>query len=144
LFIKAYDMFSTGQAPYSIPATENIPPKPLYNNILPGKHPLQEIGKYQDVDAVIGDLIGQLSTTKELKRSGIEPFPYSKGNVNLMGKQFVAQYRKDEEMFRQWIVVLPRPKGEVFHTWFYTSPITQYDNFLGIAKTMLNSWSIAE
>jgi hypothetical protein len=101
-------------------------------------------GKFQDVDAVIGGLLRQLETAKEFKRSGTEPFSYSKGNVHLMGKQFVVQYWRDGERFRQWIIVLPRPKGEAFHAWFYTSPITQYDEFLGIAKTMLNSWSIAE
>ncbi|MCX5815919.1 MAG: hypothetical protein NTX75_06695 [Proteobacteria bacterium] len=101
-------------------------------------------GKYQDVDAVIGDFLNQLKTAKEFKRSNIEPFPYSKGSVHLMGKQFVGEYWRDGERFRQWIIVLPRPKGEAFHAWFYTSPITQYDEFLGTAKIMLNSWIIVE
>ncbi|MCX5811673.1 MAG: hypothetical protein NT178_03910 [Proteobacteria bacterium] len=103
-----------------------------------------KVGKYQNVDAVVSDLLNQLETAKEFKRSGIEPFPYSKGSMQLIGKHFIVEYIRDGERFRQWIIVLPRPKGEAFHAWFYTSPITQYDEFLGIAKAMLNSWIITE
>lgn len=101
-------------------------------------------GRYQNLDALISDILGQLSKAKGFRRSNIEPFDYSKGSIKLTGKQFVAEYQRDGESFRQWCIMIQRPKGDAFHTWFYTSPVTQYDEFSGIAKTMLDSWTITK
>lgn len=110
-------------------------------NLLSNK---MKAGKYQDVDAVVDNFLGQLAKAKGSRKSDITNFIYSRGNLKLMGKQFIGEYSKDGERFRQWTIVLPRPNGEAFHTWFYTSPTKQYDEFLVTATTMLNSWIIAE
>lgn len=101
-------------------------------------------GKYQDVNAVINNFLGQLAKTKGFRKSDVTPFIYSKDNKKLIGKQFIGEYSKDGDRFRQWTIVIPRPKKDAFHTWFYTSPMSQYDEFSGIVKTMLNSWTITE
>lgn len=101
-------------------------------------------GKYQDVDAVINNFLGQLAKAKGFRTSDITPFVYLKGSKKLVGRQFVGEYSKDGESFRQWTIVIPRPQGDAFHTWFYTSPIKQYNEFSGIAKTMLDSWIITK
>lgn len=101
-------------------------------------------GSYRDVDSVVSDLVRQFQTAGGFKMSGITPFRYSKGGVQLTGKEFVAEYTKSGTKFKQWVIVLPRPGERIFHTWFYTSPMEQYDEFLGTAKAMLNSWTIIE
>jgi hypothetical protein len=55
-----------------------------------------------------------------------------------------VEYVMAGERYKQWVIVIPRPKGDIFHTWFYTSPINQYNDFFNIAKAMLDSWTITE
>ena len=69
---------------------------------------------------------------------------YSKGKVALKGKQFMTQYSQGNDRCKQWLIIIPRPAGTVFHTWFYTSRIAQYNEFLPIAQLMLNAWTIVE
>lgn len=101
-------------------------------------------GKYHDLDAVVSDLISQFQTAARFKMSGISPFVYSKAGMRLTGKEFVVEYITDGTSFKQWVIVLPTPGGKLFRTWFYTSPADQYDEFLNIAKAILNSWTIIQ
>ena len=104
----------------------------------------KEGGKFRDIDAVADDLINQLKTAQDMKMSVIKPFSYSKGRMRLDGKQFTTEYSLQGVRYKQWVIVLPGPKGDIFHTWFYTSPLNQYNNFESISQAMLDSWTIIE
>ena len=101
-------------------------------------------GKYRDADAVVNDLLSLFEKQNGFTKSAVKPFTYSKGPLRLTGKQFSVEYSVDKHVFRQWVIVLPRPRGEIFHVWFYTSPALQYDEFSGTARAMLDSWIILE
>ena len=66
-------------------------------------------------------------------------YTYSKGRMALTGKQFVTEYSLQGEKYKQWVVVLPRPAGDVFHVWSFVSQAKSYDNNLDTAKAMLSS-----
>jgi hypothetical protein len=99
-------------------------------------------GKYKDVDAVIQDFESQLKTAKEPSLYGPRAFFYRKNDVALQGKQLVAEYVLKGEKYKQWVIVVPRIDGQAFHVWSYTSPASRYDSYYGVAKAMLDSWTI--
>ncbi|WP_028895069.1 hypothetical protein [Syntrophorhabdus aromaticivorans] len=99
-------------------------------------------GKYKDVDAVIQDFEAQLKTAKEPSVYEPKTFFYTKNGLALQGKQFVAEYALKGEKYKQWVIIIPRGDGQVFHVWSYTSPASRYENSRGIAKAMLDSWTI--
>jgi hypothetical protein len=101
-------------------------------------------GKYADVDALVAEFKSQLNKSGDARFSSVEAVTYHKNNITLPGKQFIAEYTKDKERFKQWLIILSRSNGNILHAWFYTSPIGQYDEFLGIAKSMLESWTYLE
>lgn len=101
-------------------------------------------GRFADVDGLVEDLKTQLRTASNVNFTNVETIYYRKNNATLQGKQFIAEYTQGKDRFKQWLIILPRPKGDLFHTWFYTSPIHQYNDFLDIAKAMLDSWALIE
>ncbi|HEY3277294.1 MAG TPA: hypothetical protein VGJ94_11785 [Syntrophorhabdaceae bacterium] len=96
-------------------------------------------GRYKDSDAVIETLMTQLKTAKDVSVYEPEPYPYAKGQTKLMGKQLTAEYSIRGEKYKQYVVVLPRPTGEVFHLWSFVAPEKAYEAFLPTAKAMLHS-----
>lgn len=66
----------------------------------------------------------------------------TKGGNTLSGEEFITEYTKAGENFKQWQIFTPSYNGEIFYVWVYTSPIEQYDTYLETAKKMLNSWEI--
>jgi hypothetical protein len=110
-------------------------------NLLSTKH---KEGQYKDVDAIIEEYEKQLKTAQDARIYHPEPFVYKKDVVTLTGKQFMAEYTLRGERYKQWMIIILRNDGEVFHTWFYISPVKRYDTYLGIAKAMLDSWVILE
>ena len=76
-------------------------------------------GKYKDIDSVIDSLLNQLKTTKNVKVYDPEPYTYSEGQMTLTGKQLVTEYSLQGEKYKQWVVVLPRVTGDVFHVWSF-------------------------
>jgi hypothetical protein len=104
----------------------------------------KEKGKYRDIGVVVDNLIGQLKTAKNVTISIVKPFSYSKGTMKLDGRQFTAEYTLGNDRFKQLSIVIPRPKEDIFHTWFYTSALSQYNEFESIALAMLDSWTIIE
>ena len=109
----------------------------LNSTLVPG-------GKYKDVDSVIESLLNQLKTTKNVIVYNPEPYEYNKGQVKLTGKQVVAEYTLQGEKYKQWVVVLPRAAGDVFHLWSFVSQAKTYDNNLGTARAMLSSFTIIQ
>ncbi|MRR16291.1 MAG: hypothetical protein EG826_07525 [Deltaproteobacteria bacterium] len=101
-------------------------------------------GKYADVNALINEFKAQLRAAGDTKFSDEEIVYYRKNNTSLQGKQFMAEYTTDKTRFKQWLIIIPRSNGDLFHAWFYTSPINQYNDFLDIAKAMLDSWMLIE
>ena len=99
-------------------------------------------GKYQSTSAVIEDFQNQLRITKHAKVFPAEPFIYNRNDLKLSGQQFLAEYNYKGANYKQFLVVLPRANGDIFHIFIYSTPAEQYDKYLGTAKTMLGSWII--
>lgn len=101
-------------------------------------------GKHDDVDSVKRSVIDQLnSNSTDVKIYDEKPFSYLKADKkSLNGLEFMVEYTRDKDRFRQWIIVVERGGKEVFHIWSYTSPIEQYDAYSDVARDMLNSWTI--
>lgn len=111
------------------------------HNLLSTKH---KEGQYKDIDAIIEEYEKQLKTAQDAKIYHPEPFVYKKDGVTLTGKQFMAEYTLQGERYKQWMIIILRNDGEVFHVWIYVSPVKRYETYLGIAKAMLDSWVILE
>jgi hypothetical protein len=111
------------------------------HNLLSTKH---KEGQYKDIDAIIEEYQKQLKTAQDAKIYHPEPFVYKKDGVKLTGKQFMAEYTLQRERYKQWMIIILRNDGEVFHVWIYVSPVKRYETYLGIAKAMLDSWVILE
>jgi hypothetical protein len=107
----------------------------LNSTLVPG-------GKYKDIDSVMDSLLNQLKTTKNVMVYNPEPYEYSKGQTKLTGKQVVTEYTLQGEKYKQWVVVLQRPAGDVFHLWSFVSQAKTYEHYLSTAKAMLSSLTI--
>jgi len=99
-------------------------------------------GKYRNIMAVIEDFQNQLKITKHAKVFPPEPYIYDKRGLKLSGQQFVAEYSYKGIDNRQFLVVVPRLNGDIFHVFIYSAPIDQYDTYYDTAKAMLDSWII--
>ncbi len=73
---------------------------------------------------------------------GVPFFYRMDSNRILEGIEFKAEYTRQNEHFKQWLIVIPRVSGEAFHGWWYTSPPNQYDTYLLAAQLMLGSWTL--
>jgi hypothetical protein len=111
------------------------------HDLLSTKH---KEGQYKDIDVIIEEYEKQLKTAQDAKIYHPEPFVYKKDGVKLTGKQFMAEYTLQRERYKQWMIIILRNDGEVFHVWIYVSPVKRYETYLGIAKAMLDSWVILE
>jgi hypothetical protein len=93
--------------------------------------------------AVFKDMLRQLEKDAvDSSVQAVKPFALERGEHSLAGYQIVADYTKKGELFRQWLVVLPRRDGSVVHVWSYTAPGEDFATYLPIAKAMLDSWSL--
>jgi hypothetical protein len=101
-------------------------------------------GKHKDVNAVLADFENQLRITKYARVYAAEPYLYNKKGLRLMGKQFIADYVFRDKNYRQWVVVMPRKNGEIFHAWVFSAPEDLYDRYFPSAKAMLDSLVITE
>ncbi len=99
-------------------------------------------GKFKNTSAVIDDFQNQLKITKHAKVFPAEPYVYNRSNMTLAGQQFVAEYNYKGVNNKQYLVVLPRINGDVFHVFIYSAPADQYEKYLDTAKAMLDSWII--
>lgn len=73
---------------------------------------------------------------------GEKAVSYVKYGLNLEGRQFVANYDHNGRQFRKWVLVLPRPDGNVAHVWSYTAPIESFESFRPVAERILQSLKI--
>jgi hypothetical protein len=102
-------------------------------------------GKYENIDSFVADLKNQLITSaKNTKIYKEKPLAYEKNWVKLTGKEFVAEYIRQGEHFKQWVIVIKRDSGEIFYAWIYTAPENLYNSYLPVAEAMLDSWTIIE
>ena len=100
-------------------------------------------GTYENVDSVISDFKQQLETASNTKVYSEKTFVYTmEDGEKLTGGQFTAEYTYQGEAFKLIQVAVPRSDGKAFYAWAYTSPIGQFDTYLGIAQAMLDSWVI--
>ncbi|CAA6604131.1 conserved exported hypothetical protein [Rhodospirillaceae bacterium LM-1] len=96
--------------------------------------------------AVMGEM-ARLEGRMQDQTSGLEvltrhPFVYEKGGVKITGGQMVAEFSRRGDEFRQWIVILPRPKAPVLHVWIFTGPAEDFPQALPTARAMLESLTI--
>ncbi len=75
---------------------------------------------------------------------GNGPYIYRKDEVFILGREFTVSYSDNEHRFKQWSVVLPRPEGRVAHIWSYRAPIESFERHLGVARNMVQSWTIMD
>ena len=101
-------------------------------------------GKYRDPSEVADGVIGQLNMgASDVTIYDDRPFVYSaKDGSTLKGVEMKVEYTREGRKFRQWIVIVPRPAGEAFHIWSYTSPEDRYNGYARTAQLMLDSWEI--
>lgn len=72
------------------------------------------------------------------------PYVFRKDDVLLLGREFVVDYVLNDERFRQWTVVVPRPEGRVAYIWSYRAPSRSFQQYLPVARDMLSSWAITK
>ena len=94
-------------------------------------------------ERVLEDLRKQLETgAYDVQYLGEGPFSYMRGGFALDGHQFLVVYAVGNNRFKQWTVVLPRPRGTVAHVWTYRTPEPLFNLFRPTAETMLKGWRI--
>lgn len=71
-----------------------------------------------------------------------QPFVYERNGLKIEGVQMVAEFYRRADVFRQWIVILPRQKAPILHVWIYTGPAEDFPQALPTARAMLDSWII--
>jgi hypothetical protein len=102
-------------------------------------------GKYENINSFITDLKNQLiAGAKNTKIYNEKSLVYEKNWIRLIGQEFITEYIRQGEHFKQWIIVVKRENGEIFYGWFYTAPLNIYNSFLPLAEAMLDSWTIIE
>ncbi|MBI2252101.1 MAG: hypothetical protein HYU63_05085 [Armatimonadetes bacterium] len=101
-------------------------------------------GKYESISPLINVLKNQFKTSaKNTKIYNEKTFIYTmKNGIKLTGREFIIEYTRQGENFKQWEIVVPRVGEEIFYVWAYTSPVDQYNTWFNIAKEMLNLWVI--
>ena len=72
------------------------------------------------------------------------PYIYQRDEEFLLGREFTVSYVVNDERFRQWTLIVPRPEGRVAHIWSYRAPAGLYQRFLPVAEKMLRSWKITK
>lgn len=101
-------------------------------------------GQFSTVDEFIQDLKNQGKTqAKDITFSEQGPITI-KGpdGADAKGQYIIFTYNYRNHDFKQWQVVVLRHDEQVFYAWAYTSPRSQYDADLSVAKEMLKTWSI--
>jgi hypothetical protein len=101
-------------------------------------------GEYGSVKDVIDDIKKQV-LKESPKTTFLNENNYDltiKNGSQLNGKFLIFIYSYEGHIIEQWQIVIPRNDGQVFYTWAYTAPLSQYNQDLPIAKAMLASWNI--
>lgn len=71
-----------------------------------------------------------------------QPLTYKSARFTLAGRQMLVTYSFGGERYRRWIIVVPRPKGNVTHVWIYSAPESKFETFRPVADAILKSWTI--
>ncbi len=78
----------------------------------------------------------------EVEYFGERPLIYDKNSLRLEGYEFLVSYTLEGGRFRQWTIIIPRPKGEIVHVWSYASPAARFHFFRPVVEAMWNSWIV--
>jgi hypothetical protein len=131
---KGAVLFSDQKGPKNILSTVNI------QTILTKKTG----GDFDNVHDFIADMKKQV-----LKESPYATFvdhgDYAVHGINgttLNGEYLVFIYSHNMQILQQWQIIVLRNDNQVFYTWAYTAPLTDYKQDLNVAKAMLDTWSI--
>lgn len=101
-------------------------------------------GDFSTLDEFVADIKKQTlqeSPNASFIDKGSLTVPGPKG-VKLKGQYLKFIYTYEGELFHQWQIVILREDANVFYTFAYTAPVDQYQADLGVAQTMLKTWSI--
>lgn len=78
----------------------------------------------------------------EVRYVGEGTFVYSRDGVQVEGHKVLAAYTHDNERFRKWLMIVPRPGAPVAHVWHYTAPESRFERYRTLAESMLKSWGL--
>ena len=99
----------------------------------------------QAASMIMDDIRAQFEKgAAEVVFEGSGPYIYRRDDVFILGREFTVSYSDGQQRFKQWSVVLPRPEGRVAHIWSYRAPIAAFTRHLGIARNMVQSWTIMD
>lgn len=98
----------------------------------------------EDKAGAVMEEMARLEGRMRDQTSGLEvltrnPFVYDKNGMKITGGQMVAEFARRGDEFRQWIVILPRPKAPILHVWIFSGPAEDFPQALPTAKAMLDS-----
>jgi TM2 domain-containing membrane protein YozV len=99
-------------------------------------------GAYSSVKEAISDLKNQISsqaTNVKFLTSGQVELPTDK---KYHGESFVVTYDYKGHAMKKMLFIITSDNGTAFYAFGYTSPDTQYDVDLPVAKAMYESWKI--
>lgn len=71
-----------------------------------------------------------------------EQFEIQSGGRNILGSVYEIKYYRQNQNFKQVLVILPRYDNQLYYAWMYTSSINDYDTYYSIAMEMLDTWLI--
>ena len=61
---------------------------------------------------------------------------------SLVGPQLVAEYEYGDDIYKEWIAIVPHGSGEVFYVLTYSAPRDDYDRYEPIILDMVATWTI--
>lgn len=100
-------------------------------------------GNFNSVNDVINYFKNQLNAgAQNVYMSNPEYFEFQSGGRNLSGSVLEITYYRQNENFKQLLVVIPRYDHKLYYAWMYTAPTNDYDRYFSIAKGMLDSWVV--
>lgn len=100
-------------------------------------------GNFNNVDGVIQHFKNQLySGARNVYVSQAERFDFQVAGRNISGKVLEMSYTRQNENFKQMLVVFPRYDYKLFYAFMYTAAANDYNRYQNIAIQMLDTWNI--
>lgn len=100
-------------------------------------------GNFNSVNDVINYFKNQLHAgAQNVYMSNPEQFEFQSGGKNISGSALEITYYRQNQNFKQLLVILPRYDHKLYYAFMYTASINDYDDYNSIALEMLNTWVI--
>lgn len=103
-------------------------------------------GDFSTVKEFMADIkkqaVSQSPGVKFLESGDIEVTDVTATSGKNKGLYSVFTYQYKGKEFKQWQVAIMRDDHQVFYAWAYTAPSELYSAYVGVGKSMLESWII--